>query len=628
MRRTETPRLQRWLLRACVIVPLLMLAANLLAWLRWGTDLPMVDDWRVYDERNALSLAPARLFEAINNTLTPVGLVLDVLAQRWFGGNPLPYQTVSMLGVLGGLLWLQWRLLSWVLRRTEWAALAFAFSVFMLQSDTYWGAQNLAYHQALPLVALLAAMSLTLRGGWPAFPRVSAIFVLGVVAGLTYISGAVAAFVIGVAWTGLAWRLGHERTDPLLVRVAHGGWALVAAGGATSALQIVLTRRAAPGSRVQYMGLTWPDQSDFWLFMAGKLGRSSGAGFASLALEVAWVALLIAVIAAAAAWTVGRCFRGGHQQGGADVMRRRLALVFLPLLAAVLAYLALVSLGRTGLREASVQSPEAVFRLAYLRFHFFWATLLYPWLAATLIVALLSVRGHAGAVRWLLVVPVAVGGLVILAALPRGVFNVQKAYKETSLSRMEEIRCLSRQIGTGHPIDCPLFVFMNIPDATRAYRYGLDIRASFTRYFPIVEREHLGADLLRWDAGSTPLPDVEMTETQPADGPGSTRLLVKFKQAEAESARCRIMGVRLALRETAGASAIRLFHRPPGSAEFKQEWSVQKSLGSAATSEAEIEFALESRSGFAPVLRVDVVGPSGRVDLSRLRVACRLRSEP
>ena len=57
MRRTETPRLQRWLLRACVIVPLLMLAANLLAWLRWGTDLPMVDDWRVYDERNALSLA-------------------------------------------------------------------------------------------------------------------------------------------------------------------------------------------------------------------------------------------------------------------------------------------------------------------------------------------------------------------------------------------------------------------------------------------------------------------------------------------------------------------------------------------------------------------------------------------
>ena len=43
MRRTETPRLQRWLLRACVIVPLLMLAANLLAWLRWGTDLPMVD---------------------------------------------------------------------------------------------------------------------------------------------------------------------------------------------------------------------------------------------------------------------------------------------------------------------------------------------------------------------------------------------------------------------------------------------------------------------------------------------------------------------------------------------------------------------------------------------------------
>lgn len=66
-------------------LPWLMLVANVLAWLRWGTDLPFFDDWRAYDERNALSLDPKRLFEAINNTISPIGLALDVFAQRWLG---------------------------------------------------------------------------------------------------------------------------------------------------------------------------------------------------------------------------------------------------------------------------------------------------------------------------------------------------------------------------------------------------------------------------------------------------------------------------------------------------------------------------------------------------------------
>ena len=71
---------QKWLLRACVALPLLMLGANLLAWLRWGTDLPYLDDWRVYDEGSALSLNVQRLFRAVNNTISPVGLALDVTA--------------------------------------------------------------------------------------------------------------------------------------------------------------------------------------------------------------------------------------------------------------------------------------------------------------------------------------------------------------------------------------------------------------------------------------------------------------------------------------------------------------------------------------------------------------------
>lgn len=207
-------RLRQALPRACVALPLFMLAANVLAWLRWGTDLPFLDDWRAYNTEQTTSLAPARLFEAANNTIAPVGLALDALAQRWLGGNPLPYQTLSMLGVLGGLLWLQWRLLGWALRQPVWQALAFAFTVFMLQSGSYWGEQNLAYHQALPLLALLGAAWLNFgrarpdaaAGGW----RLAGVLALGLLAGLSYVSGAVGALVMGGGWWLLAWRIDRK----------------------------------------------------------------------------------------------------------------------------------------------------------------------------------------------------------------------------------------------------------------------------------------------------------------------------------------------------------------------------------------------------------------------------------
>ena len=68
MSRADRVGTQRWLLRASTALALLMLGANLLAWLRWGTDLPFLDDWRAYNEGRATSLLPVHLFAASNNT--------------------------------------------------------------------------------------------------------------------------------------------------------------------------------------------------------------------------------------------------------------------------------------------------------------------------------------------------------------------------------------------------------------------------------------------------------------------------------------------------------------------------------------------------------------------------------
>ncbi|MFT4193647.1 hypothetical protein [Ottowia sp.] len=621
MPRTDSSRLLRWALRACMALPLLMLAANLLAWLRWGTDLPYFDDWWAYDMRNALSLSPARLFQAVNNTISPVGLALDALAQRWLGGNPLPYQTLSMLGVLGGLLWMQWHLLGWVVGDGRMRVVLFAFCFLMLQSGTYWGEQNLAYHQTLPLLSLLGATCLMAftRGalGW----RWLAIFALGSIAGLSYVSGAISAFVLGAGWLLLAWMLRRHAVRALAARLQSGGVALLLAGTATSALQIYLTRRTQPqGRNQQYMELTWPTTSDFWAYLAGKLGRSTGHGFGLTALEVVWVA----GVALALVTAVRFVLRGmlAHERVG-SARWRRLAVVFLPLLGVVLVYLAMVGMGRAGLRDASVQGAEAVFRFGYHRFHFFWVTLLFPWLAAALALGLRRSAVPVGAMLGVLALTCVLAGV-------RGVFDVPSFYRSASAYRETEIRCLSRQLGSGEPISCPGFSLMWLPDLTRAYVYARDIRASFVRYLPIVEREGFGQDVLHWgdpQAGlrapwvhARPLPDGWMQAEDDA--------LVVLPLADQDLLRnCRVLGVQVGL-DADQPEVAQVFYRLLGQAGYAEQLSVRKPYRSGAHGPARLEFTIDSPSGFEPELRIDPVEGHTRFRLTDLRVTCRLIAQP
>jgi len=613
MPRAET--LRRWALGACIALPLLMLAANLLAWLRWGTDLPYFDDWRAYDQRNARSLAPARLFEAVNNTISPIGMALEALAQCGLGGNPLPYQTLSMLGVLGGLLWMQWRLLGWVTGDARLRALLFAFCFLMLQSGSYWGEQNLAYHQALPLLALLGANCLLARAGRAGGGRWLATFALGLAAGLSYVSGAVGALVMGAGW----WLLGRLLPPrALAARLRAGGGALLLAGAATSALQIYLTR-VAQSRQLQYMELTWPTSADFWAYLAGKLGRATGQGFASTAAEAAWVALLALALLAAA----GFALRGVlAQEGPGSARRRRFAVVFLPLGCVVAAYLVLVGLGRAGLRDPSVQGAEAVFRFGYVRFHFFWITLLLPWLAAALA---LRLRRSGRAVG-------ALAGVLALAGLlgwSRGVFDVAPYYRALSEARATEIRCLARQLGSGQPVTCLGLGLMALPDLTRAYAYARDIRASFVRYLPLVERDGFGQELLHWSGPEAQRRGRWLNVAPAPDGglqsSGDAALVLPLPDPQA--GQCRVLGVQIDL-EAAQDGVAQVYYRLRGQAGYDEARSVRKPFHPGAPGPARLEFSIDSPAGFEPELRIDPVDGPARFRLADLRVTCRLRAEP
>ncbi len=624
MPRTESSVLRRWALGACVALPLLMLAANVLAWLRWGTDLPFLDDWRAYDQQVAGSLSPQVLFQPTNNTIAPVGLALDSLAQRWLAGNPIAYQTLSMLGVLGLLLWLQWRLLRWVLGNRIALYLAFLCTVFMLQSGSYWGEQSLAYHQALPLLALLAATWLNFAAPPPGAWRLPLVFGLGALAGLSYISGAVGALCMGAAWGLLSWRMTGADVMELARRGRSGALALTLAGLLTLALQLALTRRAGADALGQQMRLTGPDERDFWLYLAGKVGRASGHGFGPLWLELAWVALLFVLLVAMAAWLAARLAARVRDEPTA-----RLITVALPLLSVVLVYLALVSFGRSALRAQSIQDAAEVFRFAYGRFHFFWATLLLPWLVVW------------GACAWAARAPRTAGapastpgsraivlGVALVCAVAglRGVFDVGAYYRSASAFRAGEIRCLARQLGSGQAIGCPGFDAVGISDWTRAYLYARDIGASFVRYLPIVAREGFGQDVLHWHDGADFAAARWLNARAQSDGwlrsEGDAQMRITLPDAE-RLARCRVLGVQLGVRARR-ADAVQVFYRPRGQTDYSETQSVRKPYDARGDVPARLEFSFDSPAGFAPELRIDPVDGPGMFDVTQLRVTCRL----
>jgi len=618
-----------WLRRLCLALPVLLLAANLLAWLRWGVDLPFLDDWRAYDERRALSLAPAHLFQAINNTIAPIGVFLDVLAQRWLGGNALPYQALTMLAVLGGLLGLQWRLLTWALRGHPWqVAVCFLPTVFMLQSGSYWGEQNLAYQQALPLVALLAAawcnFAARRRPPW----RAAWVALLGLLAGLAYVSGAVAALVMGAGWwlAGLLMRgRGAGGLGGLAARARTGGAALAAAGLLTTALQMVLTWRPGADPAGQHMRLTWPTEADFWLYAAAKLGRASGHGFAAVGAEVAWVALL-ALALAAAGLAAARYLRR------AAAPARRAALLFLPLLAALLVYLALVSLGRASLRDAQVRDWEQVFRFGYLRFHFFWLTLLLPWAAAVGVAVARARRDRAraatprqGAPRY-----AALALAVLAIAGARGVFGVAGFYRDAAAFRAGELRCLSRQLpqlGSGRPIVCPGFDVLGISDWGRAYRHARAIGASFVRYLPIVALEGQGQVLFDWDDPAQRAA-VRWSHLHPQEdgwwqAEADPHFIIPVAPGSPAAGSCAVLGVqaRLVLERP---ETVQLFYRAAGQAAYSEYVSIRQPVTPGAAGEVSLELLADSRPGFASEVRLDPIDGPGRFRLLGLRVACRM----
>ncbi len=617
MKHPDNAAWQRWLARVCVGVPLAMLAANLIAWLRYGTDMPFIDDWRAYRDGNIDSFALTRLFQVVNNTISPVGFGLDTLAQIGLDGNSIAYQFLSMLLVLGALLWLQWRLLGWAIADSTTRVLAFAATIFMLQAGSYWGEQNLAYHQALPLVFLLGVAALVLTGQSGKWLTASISFALSAMAGLSYISGAVAALTLGATW--MAMSSAGRRSDALRERIFIGGLAATLAGAVTASIQIYLTRLRPGADPALRYELTSPDKPEFWLFLIGKIGRALGHAISPVGMEFIFALIIAASLAASFLWLIRRIIRPV-----ADAAAWRLACFYVPFALVVAIYLLLVSFGRTSVRDSSIRDAWDVFQFAYYRFHFFWVTLLLPWVLG---VAVIAWPCQPAAREWTFKRAALLLAAMFILGAGRGVFDVNRHYADNAKFRAGEIRCMAEQLGSGEHIRCPSF---DMKDWTPAYAYARHINASFIKYFPVVAQQPAKDVLLRWASGSHSESNATMTAKDVQSMPdgwwlgGDDPQMLFQADDEKSFNRCQVIeldiGVRSKREET-----LQIFFLKRGRSAYTEQDSLKKPILAGLKYFNDVKFTLDHPDGFEGRFRIDPGSHGAQFQLMHVRAACRLR---
>lgn len=612
--------MNRWLVpltRVLVGLPVLSLVLAALAWLRYGIDIPWFDDWRGYAEGTIDSLDLCYLFRPVNYTMSPVGLALDALAQRYLDGNSVAYQFVSMVTVLGSLLALQWKLLNRALGNTLHAAVCFTITLLMLQPGSYWGLDNLAYVQALPLVFILWALMLLSRpvagNAW----RGPLTALLGLIAGLTYISGAYAAFAAGITSMAVAALCHSGQIRRQLVRDA--AW-FTTASGITVAAQSYFLLLKLPGTHAG-VPLAMPIEAQFWAYYLGKLARS-------LLLPPDWplTAVVVTAIACAIAVSLAALLLWQASSAGGTDQEKRLASVFVPLGAVVVVYLMLVAAGRTNLRPPDVQELLDIFKHGFGRFHFFWAALIWPWVAAAAIVLYRRLPSLGRAGPWGGAAFALVFTFIVFVG---GGFDHMSKQKELGEGRTTVANCLLAELQKGGEVRCswllpPRFSDL-VPDAYPAYLYARKIGASFVRQFPMMplgKRRETIAAFYKMDGNAKPrMRGLEALGNGVFRAVGGDPQLLIQTNLPQITRRCTTLDVEIDIKAST-RDTLQLFYAPAGeSEEYSELSSVRAAVGGDGAWQT-VVFRLESPNGFFESMRLDPVTRPQVLEMSGIRLYC------
>jgi hypothetical protein len=603
-----------------ISLPILALLLNALSWLKFGIDIPFYDDWRPLLQNKIGNLDWSYLFKSSNDTLYPVGKILDSLFYRYLNGNNIAYQFLSIISVLGLLLFLQWRLLSLTVNDKLLVACAFSFTLFMLVPNTYWGKQSMAYHQALPLVFLLTAIYLVLGARWHQWRSAVILVMLGLLAGFSYISGAFSTLVVSIVFITSSYFIQASERKPLL----QGGLALLFSSIITVPAQVNVIINIQKGTHRPDLPMAYPFEMDFWLFFLGKIGRAlmlpANAPIPSLI-----ISSIAVVIIVSAAIYFGRIFTKSRMN---TLLNSRLTIIFITLSSFLFVYLCLVCAGRTNGAHAALStiSPIEIFSSGFGGFHFFWVTLLWPWLIVSLVVIAKKVF-LLKKIPLAEVLTISIFLFVIPHLFIRGAFNSNAYYKSVMESRAAGVQCLITHVQNNQTIHCPQ---LSPQDLTKEFLNAKKNNLSFTRTIPFTPipigegKQSLLLDLRHVNTKNLKFNHIEnlsyingIYTLKTAHDPMiflKTKIPQKMKE-------CVLLEISVRMRVSTPDIA-QIFYKTIGQSDFKEATSVVSPI--VANGEFnEIYFQAISPAGFTNELRFDPVTGSNLVEIKDFEVKCR-----
>jgi hypothetical protein len=482
--RPSTGRARGYLALALLAIPIGLVVLQAIVWSRYAVDVPAFDDWRQYVRGWVGSFDPADLFEPSNGTVSAVGRAIDAAVYVLIGGSVPTYELVSMLATLGALLFLQWTLLRRAIADPLLVASAFLLTLASLRAGTLWGHATMAFQQGVPIIVVLGCAWIVLRGREPGWATWTILVVLGILAGLTYISGAFAATAVALVLL-VASRL-VDRGDRR--RLRRGGTALLAAGVATMIVQLwlVFGGGMVRDGTASSMGLTMPWEPHFWAYLLGIVGGSlwqppyPGSEREAL-VNVAITFGLLLLVVGSVIWAIRILAGRVRVTDGVGTC----ALVLLVLAAANLVYLGLVAGARAQSEVPAGSTLLQYFDSGRLVHHPFWVTLLWPWVAASLILIAgrsPRLRGRSSTIAASAVL-VSVG--LMVAVWSRGSFEFERWYAFSAEYRQDVLECLVTRLSRDEPLHCEAGLEFGTVDLTEPVIRAMSSGASFGRYLRI-----------------------------------------------------------------------------------------------------------------------------------------------
>jgi hypothetical protein len=443
----------------------------------------------------------------------------------------------------------------------------------------------MAYFQAIPLLCILIAVDLVIaRAKYAAL----GLILLGTISGLTYISGAFS--YLGLALALLALHF-FRRENQLLIY----GFAALLPGALTSLAQgwvIVFFQR---GTHRPDSPMAYPWELDFWEFMLGKVGRAAflPEHFPHFSF---WLAITISILLAG-----GFVYSALSQR----INHSRTNLCYVLIFSSVFVYLLLICAGRTNMRPEAISAPIEVFISGFARFHFFWITILFPWVAAISLSRFPRIAAGLSLIG--------VGALVSCSSIA----NYNADYQPSMNTRLENLECLRNGLMTGDAFHCeslhPGFDMRQMFFTSRA------AGASFTRLITI-QPVPIGTPGTIFSSSRDPY-EVQNFGEKAGIIDVTTALdpMIWIRTGKPEvMSTCHLLEVNAVITTTVPEIA-QLFYAPIGSGISEQD-SVHKRLVAGNNT---VSFQVTSSVGFSDSLRLDPVSGGQHISVGPIEVRCR-----